>query len=813
MGTNFSPRLAEKRWDFSKEVELIRRWEEEGLFNVRVTEGKPILVIDTPPPYPSGRPHIGGMAHYAQIDMIARFFRMRGYNVVFPWYADRNGLPVEVQVEKTYGVNMYEVPREKFLELCRRFLDEYEGEFVSIFRRWGGSFTYWRNGTDSEEYRRMTQETFITLWNRGLIYEASRPTLWCPRCRTALAEAEVEYDEEDSYLNYIKFRVKETGEDIIIATTRPELLPATVAVAFNPEDERYKRLEGLHAVVPPLNQEVPIVTHPSVKKEYGTGIEMISTFGDTRDLMVVNELRLPMRVIVNPDGTLNELAGKYRGMRIREAREAIIRDLESMGLLVKRERIRHTVPICWRCKTPIEIVITREYFLKQLQFKEGMIKMVNEEMIFEPPEYKQTLIDWIKSLEFDWPISRRRYYGTEIPIWYCIDEEGNAKPIVPKPGSYYRPWRDEPPQEVKEQCPSGKLVGEDRVLDTWFDSSISWMYASGYTKKEINLFQRAHPHSILRPQGYDIIRTWLYYSVLRSYLLYGKPPFRYVRISGMGLDEKGEAMHKSKGNIIDSLQPVEKYGADAVRFWAAAAAKLGSDYRYSEQLIRTGHDFAIKLWNIARFISAFPEVSDDYELTPLDLMILAKLNEVARTVISAYEKFDVYVPINTLFDFTWHVFADHYLEAVKSRAYNREGLFTERQQRGAWFTLYRVLKAVLKLLAPIMPFVTDYIWRSLYGTSIHTQLIEDPDPRFDNKEYLSMLEPFIAFNSAVWTYKNRNGLSLNEPINAVIYAPETLKPIANELRAMHKIAELRFGKPGGNAEVLDEKYGIYLLKP
>jgi valyl-tRNA synthetase len=809
----FRPRLQDKRWDVSKEVELLRKWEEEGLFEVKIDRNKPILVIDTPPPYPSGRPHIGGIAHYAQIDMVARYFRMRGYNVVFPFYADRNGLPVEVQVERTYGINMYEIPREKFLELCRKFLDEYEGEFVSIYRRWGGSFTYWRNGTDSEEYRRVTQETFIELWRRGLIYETSRPTLWCPRCRTALAEAEVEYKDEDSYLNYIKFRVKETGEDIIIATTRPELLPATVAVAFNPGDDRYRRLEGLHAIVPPLNQEVPIITHPSVKPDFGTGLEMISTFGDTRDLMVVNELRLPMKIIINPDGTLNEGAGKYRGLSIREARETIIRDLQEMGLIVKREPLRHTVPICWRCKTPIEIIITKEYFLKQLPFKDDLVKMVRNEMVIEPPEYAQTLIDWIKSLEFDWPISRRRYYGTEIPIWYCIDDEGNAKPIIPNPGKYYKPWKDEPPPEVKEQCPSGKLVGEDRVLDTWFDSSISWIYATGYTKPEIRVFEVAYPHSILRPQGYDIIRTWLYYSVVRAYLLYGKPPFKYVRISGMGLDERGEAMHKSKGNIIDPMLPIEKYGADAARFWAAASAKLGSDYRYSEQLIRTGHDFAVKLWNIARFISSFPEVNDDYELTALDLMILAKMNDVARKAIEAYNEFDVYVPINLIYDFMWHVFADHYLEAVKSRAYNREGSFSEGQQRGAWFTLYKVLKTMLKLLAPIMPFVTDEIWRSLYGESIHRQLIEDPDPRFDNAEYLRMLEPFMEFNSAIWTYKNRAGLSLNEAIEGIVYAPEILKPLEAELRAMHKIRELRFGKPeGSNYETLDEKLGIYLVK-
>ncbi len=810
---SFKPRLTEKRWDISKELELIETWKREGLHKTRIEDGKPILVIDTPPPYMSGRMHIGGVAHYAQIDMVARFFRMRGYNVVFPFYTDRNGLPVEVQVEKMYNITMHDVPREKFLQLCKELLDKYEDENVKILERWGLSFDYWRNGTDSEEYRTMTQTTFIELWNRGLIYEAERPTPWCPRCRTALAEPEIEYVEEETYLNYIKFKIVETGEDIIIATTRPELLPACVAVIYNPQDERYKHLKGKHARVPIFGQEVPILEHPAARPEYGTGLVMICTFGDVRDLMIVNDLGLPIRIVIDESGKLNERAGKYAGKYIREARNEIIEELRQLGLLVRQEKVRHSVPVCWRCKTPVEIIVTRELFLKQLEFKEQLIRIIEDEMEFYPPEFKNILVEWIRSLRFDWPISRRRYYATEIPLWYCIEQDGKTRPLVPKPGRYYRPWRDEPPEEVKAQCPDGKIVGDTRVLDTWFDSSISWMYASGYTKPEIRVFEKVYPHSILRPQGYDIIRTWLYYSILRAFLLFGKPPFRYVRISGMGLDEKGEAMHKSKGNIIDPIPPVEKYGADAVRFWAAAAAKLGSDYRYMPQLIETGHSFVTKLWNIARFVSQFPDVQDRYKLTPLDMMILARLEEVLKKCVEAYSRFDVYEPAHLLFEFAWHVFADHYLEAVKSRAYNREGQFSEEEQRGAWFTLHTVLKTVTKLLAPIMPFVTDYIWRNLYGESVHRQRIEDKlEIEFDRR-YGTLLETFLKFNRAIWTYKNKHGISLAAPLNAIIYAPEKLQPLAKELQLMHKIRELKFGKPVEQQyETLDEEAQIYLVK-
>lgn len=801
------PRLKEKTWDIKNELKILETWDnEKGNINLsrgqRDYSGK-VIVIDTPPPYMSGRPHIGQFATYAQMDMLARFFRMRGYTVVFPWYADRNGLPVEVEVEKRLGKRMQDVPRNEFLKLCKAQLDEYEREWVKVLRRWGISAEYIPNGTDSVEYRTMTQATFIEMWNRGLIYEAERPTIWCPRCMTALAEPEVEYNEEDTYLNYIKFKVKETGEDLIIATTRPELLAATVAVAYNPNDNRYSRLRGMHAIVPLFNQEVPIVPHQSVKMEFGTGVEMISTFGDTRDLAIVNELNLPIRIVITQDGKLKGV-GKYDGLSIREARERIVKDLEDAGLLVKRERLRHTVPVCWRCKTPIEIIVTREYFVKQLEFKDRLLKIIDE-MKFTPPEYRRMLVDWVNSLKFDWPISRRRYYGTEIPIWYCIDNEGNAKPILPNPGRYYRPWIDEPPPEVKEKCKDGKLVGEDRILDTWFDSSISWMYASGYTKDK-SLFNAAYPNSIIRPQGYEIIRTWLYYSVLRAMHLFNKPPFRYVRINGMGLDEKGEAMHKSKGNVIDSLAPAERYGADAVRFWAATSGRLGYDFRYSEHIVKTGKDFTTKLWNIARFISQFPEVNDNYELTYLDKLILNELNRVARIYINGFSNLDVYEPALTLYEFIWHVFADHYIEAVKPRAYNRDGSFSQAQQRGAWFTLHKVLNYSLKMLAPIMPFITDAIWRELYGRSIHLEYIDEPG---DYDESLGkVLKLFINTNSAIWGFKNRMRISLAEKLNAVVYAQPELKPLKDELEAMHK-AKFEFSNPPSNAVNIGE--GVYIL--
>lgn len=803
----FRPKIVEKRWNIKKELEILKTWEEERIYEFDYSdESRPIFVIDTPPPYASGKWHIGAAAHYAQIDMIARAYRMLGYNVLVPFYLDRNGLPVEVQVEKTYKVKAWEMPREKFLELCKKFLDEVEKELVHIVKRMGFSFQVWKDGTDSPEYRRITQATFIELYKRGLIYEASRPNNYCPRCRTTLADAELEYRTEETWLYYIKFKVKETKEDIIIATTRPELLPACLLVIYNPKDIRYKHLKDKHAIVPLFEHEVPIIEHPYARMEFGTGLVMICSFGDINDVRIIRELGIPYRVVINPDGTLNEKAGPYKGLTIREAREAIVKDLEKNGYLVKKEKILHEIPVCWRCKTPIEYITMKEFYLKQLEFKDDLLRLINK-ITFYPPEAKQILIDWINSITCDWPISRRRFYGTEIPIWYC---KKCGEPHLPEPGRYYQPWKEKAPFEKCKKCGHTEFVGETRVFDTWMDSSISPLYVSGYLRND-KFFRKAFPVA-LRPQGKDIIRTWLYYTLLRVYQLTGKPAFKYVRITGLGLDEKGEAMHKSKGNIIDPIPVLDKYGADAVRFWAASEAKLGSDFRFSEQHIETGFAFVNKLWNISRFISQFPyPKKNEVKLREIDEMILAKLNELIDTVVKCYKEMDVFIPSNELFRFTWHIFADHYIEAVKSRAYNRDKLFSEEEQKGAWYTLHTVLNCILRLLAPIMPFITDVIWRKLYGdNSIHRE-------KFPNKievpheEYKVLLDLFMKLNSKIWTYKKKNKIALNQPLKATVYVPEELKPLVYDLKIMHRVSEILTYKEKPKIEkLIDLGDGIYL---
>jgi valyl-tRNA synthetase len=810
--------ITEKNWRREWEEELYKTWEEEGLHKSTFDPRDPreVIIIDTPPPYASGKWHAGGAAHYAQIDMIARYFRLKGYNVVVPFYADRNGLPVEVQVEKTYGVVAHEMAktpegRRKFLEMCKAFLDKAEEEIVRVWRKMGCSFDYWREGTDSPTYRTLTQATFIELFRRGLIYEAERPVRWCPRCRTTLAEAEIEYKEVEGYIYYIKYTLKDTGEPLIVATTRPELLAGCAALAYNPNDERYKGLAGKKAIAPLYGQEVVIVEHPSVDPNFGTGLMMICSYGDEDDVRLFMELGLKPKVLIGEDGRMLEEAGPIAGLPVEEARERIAEILEEKGLLVKKEKIRHSVPVCWRCKTPLQIIHRRELFLKQLEFRDE-IRRVADKIKFYPEMHKRKLYDWIDSLSMDWPISRDRFYATEIPLWRCTR---CGALLVPEPGRYYRPWEEEPPWDRCPRCgaPKEALVGEKRVFDTWFDSSISALYVSQWMRNQA--FYEKAKSNILRPQGQDIIRTWLYYSLLRVYQLTGRPAFRWVRITGMGLDPKGRPMHKSLGNVIDPEPLIDEYGADGFRFWAATASKLGYDYRVDYGKLRTGRNFVTKLWNLARFVSRFERPSlEEARLRPIDRAFLALLDEYLERADKAYSELDVYEPALALYEYAWDYYASNYVEMVKERAYNRGKAYSPEEQRGAWFTLHEILERVTIGLSPIMPFVTDMIHRRLYGGSVHRKrwphpFISDPVER----ARLARVARLAAkANSEVWTFKRRSGIRLRDPIpGARLLVPQDLAGLARELADIHKTPVEAFeGEPLAGAEPIGEV--VYIVR-
>jgi len=774
-GKEFSPQLVEKRWDHDLERRLFEDWQKEGIYDFKLAKVRRPFVIDTPPPYPSGTWHIGAVAQYTQIDMIARTARMLGNQVFFPIGIDRNGLPVEIYTEKRYNIKMRDVPREKFIELCKTALDDLEDQMLAIMKRTGlsGDFAS-KYRTDDDQYRKLTQATFIELWNRELVYEATRPNNYCHECGTTIADAEVEYEELPTRLVYVKFRIKEDGEPLVIATTRPELICSCQLVIVNPSDARYSALHGKHAVLPIYERQVEIKTHSSAKPEFGTGAVMICSYGDYTDVLLFREFGLREIVATDQDGKLTEAAGSYRGLPIIEARSKIIRDLEYQDLVVKIENISHRTPICSRSKTPIEIIPMKEYYLNQLDFL-PKLKQLAKKMVFHPDTHRQILLDWVNSIAIDWPISRRRFYATEIPVWYC---KNCGKPLLPAGGRYYRPWKDAPPIKKCNDCGCLQFQGETRTFDTWMDSSISALFITKY-RRDVKSFKRAYP-TTLRPQGKDIVRTWLHYSILRCYQLTGQAPFTHAWIGGLGMDEQGQAMHKSKGNVVEPEPIIEKYGADSFRFWNASEASQGSDFRCSEMRVSGAHKFLTKLWNISRFISAFPQPRKA-RLLSSDKWILSELAGVIERCMKGYRDFNFFIPATEIRDFVWETFASHYVELVKPRAYGQG--FSIAEQKAACYALHTVLRNVLLLLAPITPFMADHIWRQLYSkTSIHLERF--PKPAWA-KSHTRYTKAMLAFNRQVWKTKEEKKLTLRDPIEVEI--PKILAQFRNDLMRMHSL--------------------------
>ena len=768
------PKIKETAWNPEIEKQILKQWEESRIYDF-YPEGD-VFVIDTPPPYPSGRPwHIGAAAHYTQIDMIARAARMLGKNVLFPIGIDRNGLPVEMYTEKKYNIRMHETDRGEFLKLCATALDDLEAEMIQIMKSLGLSCNfsdYYR--TDSERYRTLTQSTFIELWKKGLVYIANRPNNYDWVTGTTIADAEITYEEIPTKLVYIKFKIKKHDQILTIASTRPELLCACQAIVVNPEDERYMDLVGTKVAIPLINREVEIKTHPSAEKEFGSGAVMVCSYGDQNDVALFRELKLQEIVAVGINGRLTEVAGPYAGLKVKQAREKIIEDLQNHGFVEKIESINHRTPISERSKTPIEIIPMEEYYLKQKDSVER-IRDLSSKIIFHPPMHKQILMNWLESISIDWPISRRRYYGTEIPIWYC---KSCKEPHVPEPGKYYKPWKEKGPIAKCIKCGATEFVGEERTFDTWMDSSVSPLYISKY-KQDEEFFRKTYPATI-RPQSKDIVRTWLYYTILRCEQLTGKSPWHEAWIMGYGVDEHGSKMSKSKGNVIDPLPIIQKFGADTFRFWSASEINLGYDFRCSEQKIETTKKFLSKLWNVSRFLSSFPVIKSG-KTSPSDKWILSELDRLVLECKKGYSEYNFFIPATAIREFTWNLFAAHYIEMAKGRAYGSG--FTEDERDGAIFTLHKILSTLLILLAPITPFITDYLWQNLYAEkTIHNERFVETE---NHEDWTKFTKEITEFNSDVWNKKKGSGLSLKDPIE--IPVPSSLEPFAKDLSTMHSL--------------------------
>jgi valyl-tRNA synthetase len=789
------PKIVDKRWSSEFEEPIRKAWKRKKVFGFSVRTKKPIFSIDTPPPYVNTPIHMGHALTYTIMDFIARFKRMRGFEVLFPLGLDRNGLPIEMAVEKKFNVSLRNTPREEFISLCNKLLEESSTESLESFYKLGHSYTSWTHGdgvgeiyyTDSESYRRVTQETFLDLWNKKMIYQAKRVSNYCPSCQTTIADAEIDYKDLPSEFIHVKWKVKETGDTVIIATTRPELICSCGMVIYNPKDKRYNHLKGKHAILPIYGKEVPIVPHPSAKIETGSGLAMMCSFGDYSDIRFFREMKLDPIIAINQDGTMNTHAGFLEGMTIGNARKKMKETLMSQGLVEKGQNMVHRTPICERSKTPIEFIYMSEYYLKQLNMKHDILRVADKTNFFSPKS-KQILLDWIDTLSMDWAVSRRRYYATEIPLWYC---KKCMEIIVPPKGRYYKPWKEKPPVKKCPGCGGTEFTGEDRVFDTWFDSSISPLYVLGYGRDH-GFFKKSLPCS-LRPQGKEIVRTWLYYTLLRSYQLTKKPVFRNVWIHYHVLDEKGNKMSKSLGNVIDPNDVIKRFGAESFRVWCALEGNITvSDLKCSYDRIEGASKFLTKLWNVARFVSSFSASKSRPDLQESDKWILKEMSNMIKKTAKHYDNFDFHVPVTGLKHFVWETFASHYLELVKPRAYNHDGKFTGAEQAAAVYTLNEIMNKLLLLLAPITPFITHKLYNDLFGKLIEEQKFPEPDKNFTKIRVAFTTAELMELSSEIWKAKKDKGLSLKTPVKKAVI-PKKFKKLEKDIIEAHGIENLEYG--------------------
>ena len=750
----------EKKWH--------EQWEKNGTYRFDWKDMKsPIFSIDTPPPYPSGEFHMGTVLNWAYFDIVARYKRMRGYNVYFPQGWDCHGLPVEVEVEKKNKIKKTDIPPDKFRKLCEELVNKYIAVMKDSMVRLGYSMDWTTEyKTMNPDYWRRTQLSFILLYDKDFIYRGTHPVNWCPRCETAIADAEVQYENRNAELYHIKFQL-EDGGFLGIATTRPELIPACVTVAVNPDDERYKAYVGKKINVPTTNRAVDIITDEMVDQNFGTGVVMICTYGDKADVKTVMKHHLPVIMCIDEKGRMTKEAGKYAGAKTGEAKKTIVEDLKTSGLFEKTDKLKQEVSVCWRCRTPIEILEREQWFMKTRILTDKVEKNASE-ITWYPDFMKHRLIDWAKSLEWDWVISRQRVFATPIPIWYCkkcgeiVLADPNWVPIDP---------RIEQPRIAKcPKCGGKEFRPEKDVLDTWFDSSITCAVHAGWPDKKD--WKRLFPAS-MHASGVDIIRTWAYYLMVRHLALFDQRPYDSCLINGMVLGTDGREMHKSLGNYVSSEEVLDKYGADAIRQWAAGGGATGSDIPFRWPDAEYGWRFLIKLWNASSFVSSLlkdysPDEKAPHSLQPLDKWILSKTARLTRKVTDALEKCQFNMALEETRNFTWHIFCDSYLEAVKDRLYRPE-IYGEEKKRAAQHTLSVVLKRLLFLLAPITPHLAEEIYQILYADEKKPKSIHNaPWPEAQEEDVDEEAERQGELITAIITEIRREKADKHLPLNAPI---------------------------------------------
>ena len=709
LAKNYNPKESEEK--------IYEMWETKGCFKPSGDSKKEPYTIVIPPPNVTGQLHMGHALDDTLQDILIRYKRMRGFDTLWVPGTDHAGIATQIKVEEhlrnTEGLTRYDLGREKFLERVWDWKNQYGSRIIRQLKKIGCSCDWSRlRFTMDEGCSKAVKDVFVNLYNKGLIYRGHRIANWCPNCKTALSDAEVENPEQNGAYWHIKYFVKDSDEYVVVATTRPETLFGDTAVAVNPEDKRYVHLVGKKVVVPFVNREIPVITDEYADMEKGTGCVKITPAHDPNDFLVGQRHDLEQINVMNDDATLNEIAGKFEGMDRYECRKALVKEIEEMGILVKVEPTVHNVGTCYRCGTTVEPLISDQWFVKMEPLAKPAIDAVRDGTIkFIPDNQSKKYFNWMENIH-DWCISRQLWWGHRIPAFYC-DKCG--KMIVSC--------------EDEKICPDcgAELRQEEDVLDTWFSSAL-WPFSTLGWPEETEDYKRYYPTSTL-VTGYDIITFWVSRMIFSGLEHTGKAPFENVLIHGLVRDEQGRKMSKSLGNGIDPLEVIENYGADALRFTLVTGNSPGNDMRFSYTKMDNSRNFANKIWNAARFVLL--NLDDDTKpvipenLAIEDKWVLTHFNNAVKEISTNLDKFELGVAASKLLEFIWDVFCDWYIEVVKPRLFEKG----TQSNKDAQSVLLYVLSGILRLLHPFMPFISEEIWTVLNISE--TPLISSEWPEYN----------------------------------------------------------------------------------
>ncbi|MBL0690174.1 MAG: valine--tRNA ligase [Alphaproteobacteria bacterium] len=775
------------------ESEMSMLWTSENIYAYsKDAISKEIFSMDTPPPYANAKNmHIGHVSSYTQADFIARYERMNNKNVFYPAGWDDNGLPTEVYIEKQYGVSEKTIGRKKFKELCIADTQKMASSFEGLFKKIGLSTDFSLRYTTIDKLSSATsQKSFRLLYDSGHLEKINYPSLWDTKFESAISQSELEVEEQKSILYDIDFsNRKNLDSGLVISTTRPELIFGCVSLYANPKDDRYSHLKDEEIEVPLTGgRKVKVRYDEEVDIDFGSGLMMVCTFGDSEDVRRWKRDDLETITVIDSNGRLNENAMDFVGLPIIESRKKIVGALEEEGRIKGQKKIKHMVSMHERSRRPVEYILKPQWSIKQTTLKEDLLAESTLLEVF-PAKMKNRLDDWIKGLSFDWVISRQRSYGVPIPVWYCVNCD--MKYVAEERFLPVDPSLEKCPLEICSKCGGKKWVGEKDVLDTWMTSSCSplinsnWVnfddHYSGCSFKE-NVKKGLYPMS-LRPQGRDIIRTWLYYTILKSMLHTKSLPFKEVYISGMGLDENGKKISKrdiekwtdkeTGYNKYYTESVVEKLGADSIRFWASSN-QLGNDLLYSEKEMKMGRKTVVKLWNSSRFILMMQksfytteEFQDIKSMEPKFLQnkwILSKCYEAVKKSSKAFENRDFFMARKIVDDFFWNSWSDIYLEVAKN-IFAKELSSSEEEKLETRKVLIYIMRQILNMYAPILPFITEYIYQLIYSkleekSSIHkTSYIQLSQDTSLNNEEVKTVETLIELLKEIRSYRTENKLS------------------------------------------------------